>query len=67
MVSASVPVGPLRHARIVAARLIPVAVLSACTSGADDEPKPLAPREEPMRLDVLVYNVEYGGDESTDE
>jgi endonuclease/exonuclease/phosphatase family metal-dependent hydrolase len=42
-------------------------VLSACTStsGGGDEPQVLT-LGEPMRLDVLVYNIEYSGDESTD-
>jgi hypothetical protein len=47
-----------------------VAMLGACTLGGE-EPEPTSsrtdgPAPEPMELDVLVYNVEYGGDESTD-
>jgi hypothetical protein len=52
-----------------------LALLASCTSG-DDETRPSGPTEapggtgsattEPMRLEVLVDNVEYGGDESTD-
>ena len=50
-------------------------LLASCTSG-DDETGPSGATEasgvtgsattEPMRLEVLVDNVEYGGDESTD-
>jgi endonuclease/exonuclease/phosphatase family metal-dependent hydrolase len=61
----SVPARPPQHARTVAALVLAVAVVSACTSGGGDEPQALTPGE-PLRLDVLVYNIEYSGDESTD-
>jgi hypothetical protein len=45
-------------------------LLSACISDGDEatDAGVTHPPEagEPIRLDVLVYNVEYGGDESTD-
>jgi len=59
----------------IAALVLAVALLPACTSdGGAERQTPVdaggesqgpAPAE-PMRLDVLVYNVEYSGDESTD-
>lgn len=59
------PARPPHRARIIATLVLAFAVLSACTSGGGDEPQALTPGE-PMRLDVLVYNIEYGGDGSTD-
>jgi endonuclease/exonuclease/phosphatase family metal-dependent hydrolase len=46
--------------------------LTACDSGDDSEAEAGAgtsaatPADEPMRLDVLVYNIEYGGGPETD-
>ena len=62
----SVPACPRGCARIVAALVLAVMVLSACTSDSGNEPQASQPAE-PMRLDVLAYNVEYAGDETTDE
>lgn len=62
----SVPAHLRHRARTVLVLILVLAVLSACTSGGGDEPQVLTPRE-PMRLDVLVYNIEYSGDESTDD
>jgi hypothetical protein len=46
---------------------IVAAFLGACTSGDGGGPEPSgAVAAQPMPLDVFVYNVEYGGDESTD-
>lgn len=50
-------------------------VAAGCTGGTDEAaPEPtseptigVVDRAEPMQLDVLTYNVEYGGDETTDE
>jgi endonuclease/exonuclease/phosphatase family metal-dependent hydrolase len=39
-------------------------LLSACTSEPDDEAPPQV--GEPMELSVLVYNIEYSGDKTTD-
>ncbi|HSL75672.1 MAG TPA: endonuclease/exonuclease/phosphatase family protein, partial [Candidatus Limnocylindrales bacterium] len=64
-----------RSRRILIATLMLLATtVSACTATrGEHEPQPTreptgAPpdRVEPMELDVLVYNVEYGGDETTD-
>lgn len=54
------------------AATLAVLLLAACTSSGDGEddaaPEPEAPATgEPMELDVLVYNVEYGGNASTDK
>ena len=46
--------------------------LTACDSGDDSDAEPAAgtsaavPADEPMRLDLLVYNIEYGGGPETD-
>jgi endonuclease/exonuclease/phosphatase family metal-dependent hydrolase len=46
--------------------------LTACDSGDDPEQGPATgtsaavPADDPMRLDLLVYNVEYGGGPETD-
>jgi hypothetical protein len=58
--------------RLAAAVATVVLLLAACTSGGDDAASPSAAAQasaspaEPMNLDVFVYNVEYGGDPSTD-
>jgi hypothetical protein len=57
--------------RWVALSAVALVVLAACTSG-DDGSKPTGATAgrvstgEPMSLSVLVYNVEYAGDETTD-
>ncbi len=57
--------GPARSA--VSLLAIVAAFLGACTSGDGGGPEPTgAVASQPMPLDVFVYNVEYGGDESTD-
>ena len=66
---------PSRRARLVRARaLAAVLVLglltfAGCSLGGDDD-EPVAAsapaQADPMRLDVLVYNVEYGGGPETD-
>ena len=53
----------LSSAALVSALLIAATLLSAC--GGEDGTEPLAPGE-PMRLEVLVFNVEYAGGEDTD-
>jgi hypothetical protein len=46
---------------------IVAAFIGACTLGDGGGVEPTgAVAPEPMQLDVFVYNVEYGGDESTD-
>ena len=64
---------PTPRLRRAAAVLLAVALLVAgCTSEeADDGSAPSAEPEklatgDPMKLDVLVYNIEYSGDETTD-
>jgi Endonuclease/Exonuclease/phosphatase family len=59
--------------------MVPVVVFAlvavGCTAGTDEpDPEPtsepsngVVSHAEPMQLDVLTYNVEYGGDETTDE
>jgi hypothetical protein len=42
-------------------------LLTGCTSGGDDADKHAAPPPKPMPLSVFEYNVEYGGDETTDD
>ena len=67
--------GALRRPRSLSIAGAFLVLLAGCTSG-DDETGPSGATEasgvtgsattEPMRLEVLVNNVEYGGDESTD-
>ena len=60
---------------LLAALMATVVLATACTGGdelpdADPASEPAtnpADLGEPMELDVLVYNVEYGGDETTDD
>jgi len=60
---------------LLAALMASVVLATACTSGDEptdtDRASGAAPNSvelgEPMELDVLVYNVEYGGDETTDD
>jgi hypothetical protein len=70
--------GPRSLGEIVASVLLVIMLLTACTSDAQeqqaDDPDPGTtvagdPTPEPgdpIELDVLAYNVEYGGDETTD-
>ena len=39
--------------------------LAGCLGGGDDDAAPA--KGDPMRLDLLVYNIEYSGDASTDK
>ena len=61
-----------RRAVAVTAIFVSAALsLTACFSGDDPEPDAKAERASPalgeqMRLELLVYNVEYGGDPATD-
>ena len=53
----------LRGLALLSAALVS---LSGCTSGGDDPEKQSAPPPKPMPLSVFEYNVEYGGDATTD-
>jgi hypothetical protein len=60
--------GRVQRATRLAALLVVVAALSACTG--DDSAGNVGPRPgepQPIDLEIFVYNVEYGGDESTDD
>jgi hypothetical protein len=48
-----------------AALLLGALSFAGCDLGGDDQPE-TASKGDPMRLDVLVYNVEYGGGPDTD-
>ena len=62
------------NGRTAARRLPTLAVIAlalgslafaGCFGGGDDDAAPA--KGDPMRLDLLVYNIEYSGDASTDE
>ena len=44
--------------------LLAVAAIAGC--GGDDSTDATVAKGEPMNLDVLVYNIEYSGDRTTD-
>ncbi len=54
---------------VASALVLGVLLLAGCDLGGDDEPDAAsAPTKgEPMDLDVLVYNIEYGGGPETDK
>lgn len=59
-----------RSASLAVATLLTAALLAGgCSLGGDDEPEPAASvpaQGEPIDLEVLVYNIEYGGGPETD-
>lgn len=58
-----------RALAVASALVLSVLLLAGCDLGGDDEPDAAsAPAKgEPMDLDVLVYNIEYGGGPETDK
>ena len=58
---------------LAVAGLVAAVGAAGCTSDSSSDPQPTdqtvaaAATGDPMELDVLVYNVEYGGDASTDQ
>lgn len=53
-------------AAVCAALLFGAVALAGCDLGGGDDPDPAPEQGEEMALDVLVYNVEYGGGPDTD-
>ncbi len=57
----------VRTLAIGAALVLAALVLGGCFGGDDDADSTSASKGEPMRLDLLVFNIEYGGNGSTDK
>ena len=56
-----------RALAVASAVVLGVLLLAGCDLGGDDEPDASTPAKgEPIDLDVLVFNVEYGGGPATD-
>ena len=56
-----------RALAVASAVVLGVLLLAGCDLGGDDEPDASTPaKSEPIDLDVLVYNIEYGGGPATD-
>ena len=56
-----------RALAVASAVVLGVLLLAGCDLGGDDEPDASTPAKgEPIDLDVLVYNIEYGGGPATD-
>jgi hypothetical protein len=58
-----------RTLALPSALVLGILLLSGCDPGGGDEPNAAAApgKGEPMDLDVLVYNIEYGGGPETDK